>query len=232
MAAGLRSFYFCIVFSVSCFSLALDQDDNQFIYNGFDDPGRLQLSGAFVQRNGLLQLTNTLELRNGQAFYGIPIKFNTSSSQSLSFSTNFVFAMVPPIHNFGGNGMALVFSPSLEFPKATTDPVIVDFDKPSIFDVEYVTKPAIVDFDKPSVFDEDLFQNEHGRNSIFEDYFTDLDTVESPEFEDIDGNHVGIDVNSLTSIDSAPAAYFSDEKKEEQKRGAKRKSNTYVDRLQ
>ena len=55
------------------------------------------------------------------------------------------------------------------------EPVIVDFDKPPIFDKEYVTEPVIVDFDKPSVFDENLFQNEqHERNSIFEDYFFDV----------------------------------------------------------
>ena len=54
------------------------------------------------------------------------------------------------------------------------DPVIVDFDKPPIFDEEYVMEPVIVDFDKPPVFYEDLFQNEHGRNSIFEDYFYDV----------------------------------------------------------
>ena len=38
-----------------------------------------------------------------------------------------------------------------------------------------------------------------------------LDTVQSPEFKDIDENHVGIDVNSMISNDSAPATYFSDE---------------------
>nr|POF07752.1 l-type lectin-domain containing receptor kinase iv.1 [Quercus suber] len=36
-----------------------------------------------------------------------------------------------------------------------------------------------------------------------------LDTALNPEFVDIDKNHVGIDVNSLNSTDSASAMYFS-----------------------
>uniref|UniRef100_A0A2N9ITQ4 non-specific serine/threonine protein kinase n=1 Tax=Fagus sylvatica TaxID=28930 RepID=A0A2N9ITQ4_FAGSY len=40
-----------------------------------------------------------------------------------------------------------------------------------------------------------------------------LDTVESQEFQDIDNNHVGINVNSLESVESAPATYFSDQER-------------------
>ncbi|XP_060667706.1 L-type lectin-domain containing receptor kinase IV.1-like isoform X2 [Ziziphus jujuba] len=40
-----------------------------------------------------------------------------------------------------------------------------------------------------------------------------LDTIQNPEFEDIDNNHVGIDVNSLKSVQSAPATYFPTEGK-------------------
>ncbi|KAG8663021.1 hypothetical protein MANES_01G169700v8 [Manihot esculenta] len=36
-----------------------------------------------------------------------------------------------------------------------------------------------------------------------------LDTIRSPDFQDADANHVGIDVNSLNSIESASATYFS-----------------------
>ncbi|KAL1197277.1 putative L-type lectin-domain containing receptor kinase I.1 [Cardamine amara subsp. amara] len=40
-----------------------------------------------------------------------------------------------------------------------------------------------------------------------------LDTTQSAEFEDIDNNHVGIDVNSLQSVESASASYYSDIKR-------------------
>ena len=35
----------------------------------------------------------------------------------------------------------------------------------------------------------------------------------SPEFQDIDNNHAGINVNSLESVESAPATYFSDQER-------------------
>ncbi|XP_023924342.2 L-type lectin-domain containing receptor kinase IV.1 [Quercus suber] len=38
-----------------------------------------------------------------------------------------------------------------------------------------------------------------------------LDTVEGQDVQDMDNNHVGIDVNSLKSIESATATYFSDQ---------------------
>ncbi|KNA20181.1 hypothetical protein SOVF_054970 [Spinacia oleracea] len=37
-----------------------------------------------------------------------------------------------------------------------------------------------------------------------------LDTFQTREFGDIDGNHVGVDVNSLNSVDAASASYYSD----------------------
>ena len=37
-----------------------------------------------------------------------------------------------------------------------------------------------------------------------------LDTILSPEFRDINSNHVGIDVNSLQSIAAHPAGYYDD----------------------
>uniref|UniRef100_A0A803M989 non-specific serine/threonine protein kinase n=1 Tax=Chenopodium quinoa TaxID=63459 RepID=A0A803M989_CHEQI len=40
-----------------------------------------------------------------------------------------------------------------------------------------------------------------------------LDTVQNAYFNDIDGNHVGIDVNSLESVDAASAAYYYDKEK-------------------
>ena len=182
MAAALRSFYFCIVFSAYCFSLALAEDDSQFIYNGFTK-AELQLFGASVHDNGLLQLTNTSLHYIGHAFCRFPIKFNTSSSQSLSFSTNFVFAIVPGLGYSGGDGLAFVISPSMDFSGAVSGSYL------GLFNIS---------------------NNGPSTNHILA---FELDTVQHPAFQDIDDNHVGIDVNSLISNDSAPAAYFSDEER-------------------
>jgi hypothetical protein len=37
-----------------------------------------------------------------------------------------------------------------------------------------------------------------------------LDTIQSPEFQDIDDNHVGVDVNSLASVEASTAGYHDD----------------------
>ena len=54
------------------------------------------------------------------SFYHFPIKFNKDNS-SLSFSTDFVFAVVPEVKNLGGHGMAFTFSPSTDFTHALSN---------------------------------------------------------------------------------------------------------------
>jgi len=117
MAIVLRSLLFQILLYVYYIPLALAQDVNQFIYNGFDDQANLGLQGiAEIRPNGLLQLTNLSRNEVGRAFYPFPINFDTTSS--LSFSTNFVFAMVPEVKDLGGHGIAFTISPSTDFTQA------------------------------------------------------------------------------------------------------------------
>ncbi|KAI8014502.1 putative L-type lectin-domain containing receptor kinase I.11 [Camellia lanceoleosa] len=162
--------------------MALAEDENQFIYNGFHG-ANLHLDGdAQIHRNGLLQLTNTSVRQSGHAFYPLPIRFNASSSrlpQGLSFSTNFIFAMVYEIENYSGHGIAFTISPSTNFTKAS-----------------------------PAQFLGLLNSNNNGNTSNHL-LAIELDTVNTTEFNDINDNHVGIDVNSLESIVSAPASYYS-----------------------
>ncbi|KAG2669994.1 hypothetical protein I3760_14G063400 [Carya illinoinensis] len=178
MATVLRSLYFLIIVSVSISPLAFSQDENQFIYNGFINQANLHLDGiAEIHPNGLLQLTNLSNQMVGRAFYKLPIKFNPT--RSLSFSTNFVFAMVPQAPNLGGHGLAFAISPSRDFIHAIASQYL------GLFNASNNGLPA---------------------NHILAIEF---DSLKSPEFEDIDKNHVGIDVNGLKSVESAPAMYFS-----------------------
>ena len=106
----------CLKFMASS---SADQEETQFIFNGFQG-AHLNLSGiSNIHPNGLLELTNTSYQEIGRAFFPFPFKFNTSlsnnSNPSLSFSTNFVFAMVPELTDHGGHGIAFAISPSLEF---------------------------------------------------------------------------------------------------------------------
>jgi hypothetical protein len=158
--------------------LMFGQDD-QFIYHGFHG-ANLHLHGAKIHPNGLLQLTNTSNRQVGHAFYPLPIKFNTTTS--LSFSINFVFAMVPKESKYGGHGLTIIITPSLE-------------------SVTYAISKYFLGLFNVS-------KNGLSTNHVLA---IELDTVVSPEFQDIDDNHVGIDVNNLKSIESATAAYFSNQ---------------------
>ncbi|GMP49223.1 hypothetical protein CsSME_00016273 [Camellia sinensis var. sinensis] len=115
MTTTPKPVHFLLLFYVCLKTLVLAQDENQFIYNGFQG-ANLHLDGlAQIHPNGLLQLTDTSVLRTGHAFYQLPIKFNDSLPQTLSFSTNFVFVMVPEYPDVSGHGIAFTISPSTNF---------------------------------------------------------------------------------------------------------------------
>ena len=151
---------------------------DQFIYNGFHQEN-LSLDGtAQIHPNGVLQLTNNSELQVGHAFYQLPLKFNTSSSgltQALSFSTNFVFAIVPQTPSKGGHGIAFTISPSRKFTNVVASNYL-----------------GLLNASNNGLSTNHLLAIE-------------LDTIVTQEFQDIDNNHVGFDVNSLKSNESATA---------------------------
>ncbi|XP_057509368.1 L-type lectin-domain containing receptor kinase IV.2-like [Actinidia eriantha] len=172
--------YFLIIFCIYLKPQAMAQDENQFIYNGFQGSG-LHLDGvAEIHPNGLLQLTNTSNQAAGHAFF--PVRLNTST-QNLSFSTYFVFAMVPEIPSLGGHGLAFTVSPAMSFAQAL-----------------------------PSMYLGILNSANNGRDSNHL-LAVEFDTAKSPEFNDINDNHVGIDVNSLISNASASVTYYSTSEK-------------------
>ncbi|KAJ8769243.1 hypothetical protein K2173_001833 [Erythroxylum novogranatense] len=183
MAACLRSVHFLLVAFVSWKHLVLSQEPNQFTYHGFTEANLSLNGGARVHPDGLLELTNKSKQEVGHAFFPFPFKFNTSalsSTLSRSFSTYFVFAIVPESPTLGGHGIAFTISPSTNFTGATATQYLGLFNSTSLG---------------------------LSSNHVFA---VELDTVQNPEFRDINDNHAGVDVNSLASIQSAPAAYFSE----------------------
>ncbi|XP_002520512.2 L-type lectin-domain containing receptor kinase SIT2 [Ricinus communis] len=169
---------------VSLKLLASAQEINQFIYNGFQG-ANLSLSGiATIHPNGLLELTNTSYQMIGRAFFPLPFRFNTSSSNNfqsaLSFSTNFVFAMVPELPTHGGHGIAFAISPS----KLCVGSMATQY-------------LGLLNSTTDGLSSNHLFAVE-------------LDSAKSPDLEDMNANHVGIDINSLKSNESAPVTYYLD----------------------
>lgn len=127
----------------------------------------------------MIRLTNDTRRLLGHAFYPNPIRFkNSTKGKAFSFSTAFAFAIVPEYPKLGGHGMAFVISNSKELTGAL----------PS----QYLGLLNATD-------------NGNSTNHIFA---VEFDTVQDFEFADINDNHVGIDINSMTSNMSAPAAYY------------------------
>lgn len=171
-----------VIFFVNliCFS---SQQDFSFVYNGFNQAqANLHLDGAarIQSPEGLLQLTNATTQQMGHAFFNRPFDFGSSSSQSLSFSTHFVCALVPKPGVEGGHGIAFVLSSSMDLTHADPTQYL------GLFNISTNGSPS-----------SHLLAIE-------------LDTVQSAEFDDMDKNHVGIDENSLQSLVNASASYYSD----------------------
>ncbi|XP_043691937.1 L-type lectin-domain containing receptor kinase IV.2-like [Telopea speciosissima] len=167
-------------------SVASQGEQVSFTYNGFTG-SNLKLDGlAQITSKGLLLLTNTTRQQKGHAFYNDPIHFlypSSSSSSSgatsvFSFSTTFVFAIIPPYPDLSGHGIAFVIAPTKGLPGAL----------PS----QYLG----------------LFNESNVGNSTNHVFAVELDTIQSKEFNDINDNHVGIDINGLTSVASIPVTYL------------------------
>ncbi|XP_027164333.1 L-type lectin-domain containing receptor kinase IV.1-like [Coffea eugenioides] len=162
--------------------------DDGFIYQGFQS-SNLSLDGlATVTNNGLLRITNNTKSESGHAFYPNPINFkSTSNSSAFSFSTQFVFAIVPDVPGVIGPGMALVIAPTRN---RTEGPMSKFYSMESL-----------------GLFDRNTDGNQ--TNHVFA---VELDTFQNSDLGDINANHVGIDINSVRSKVSRPASYQANNK--------------------
>ncbi|CAI0427247.1 unnamed protein product [Linum tenue] len=156
-------------------------NDLSFTYNRFPAAAandNLILAGiAEFNSDRLLRLTNDSMQEKGQAFYPHPVKFKSNGTVS-SFSTTFVFAIMPQYANLGGHGIALVISPTRGLPDSL----------PS----QYLG----------------LFNESNNGNLTNHVFAVELDTIYSSEFGDINNNHVAVDINGLDSLLAAPAGYY------------------------
>uniref|UniRef100_A0A0E0G571 non-specific serine/threonine protein kinase n=1 Tax=Oryza nivara TaxID=4536 RepID=A0A0E0G571_ORYNI len=162
---------------------------DQFAYSGFAGVKDLTLDGtAMVTPDGLLELTNGKPQVKGHAFHPTPLRFEESSSPEggekkaavRSFSASFVFGIVTASPGVGGHGIALVITPTKDLSSGLASTYLGFLNRSS---------------------------NGDNRNHIFA---VELDTIQSPEFSDIDDNHVGIDINSLVSSNASDAGYYDD----------------------
>jgi hypothetical protein len=157
-------------------------EDTSFTYLGFQS-ANLSLDGiAGVTSTGLLRLTNDTRQQEGHAFFPNPITFkNSSNGTASSFATTFVFAIISEYPTFSSHGFAFVIAPTRGLPGA--------------LQAQYLG----------------IFNSSNDGNSTNHVVVVELDTIQNSEFRDINDNHAGIDINGMTSVESAPARYYADD---------------------
>ncbi|KAK3139159.1 hypothetical protein QOZ80_5AG0378750 [Eleusine coracana subsp. coracana] len=160
--------------------------EGEFVYDGFSSSDLTVDGDASVAADGLLRLTSGRAVMKGHAFYPYPLIANSTNlavpngaSVVPSFSTTFVFSIMGPYLGVSSHGLAFVLSLTKNFSNAL----------PS----QYLG----------------LVNGENHGNRSNHLLAIELDTVKSTEFEDIDSNHVGIDINGLISFASSSAKYYN-----------------------
>ncbi|XXG54510.1 hypothetical protein AAC387_Pa03g2371 [Persea americana] len=164
-------------------NLAASQSYVDIKYNGFLAAKKeMSLDGlAQITSKGLLRLTYITRKEIGHAFYSHPISFKDSSSGNC-LSFSSTFVIALVPEYPDLNGQGMAF---------------------------VLSASKNLTADKSS---QDMgLSLSNKRNSSKHIVAIEFDTVKNPESEDIDYNHAGIDINSLVSVKSAPAAYFANE---------------------
>ncbi|KAB1217835.1 L-type lectin-domain containing receptor kinase S.4 [Morella rubra] len=172
------------VFLLLLYPVKPDVGDGGLLLNGFSGGfsavgNNMSLNGiAAIEKNGLLRLTNDTLMEFGHAFYSRPIQFKNSSGEVMSFSTTFAFAIVNKPGVPGGDGLAFAISPTIEVPGGNPGSYL------------------------------GLFNASNEGNNSNHIFAVELDTFKNIEFNEMDGNHVGIDINSIRSNISVPVVQF------------------------
>ncbi|XP_018464710.1 lectin-domain containing receptor kinase VI.4-like isoform X1 [Raphanus sativus] len=161
----------------------------EFIFQGFKgNQSQFQLEGdSTIKSNGLLRLTDRKSNLAGTAFYNKPVRLLDNNSTVRSFSTCFVFVIMPSSANNRGFGFTFALSPTPNRRDAGAS--------------QYLRL---------------LNERNDGdpRNHVFA---VEFDTVQGFKDEtNRIGNHMGLNFNSLSSEVQEPVAYYNkDGKKEE-----------------
>ncbi|KAI3954638.1 hypothetical protein MKW98_019769 [Papaver atlanticum] len=164
-------------------------EDLGFDYNGFRNAQNLSLNGtADITPSGLLRLTTTgAKHQVGHCFYSDSVQFKSNSSSSA---------------NMGNSTSIISFSTTFVF-------AIVSESDVSGQGLAFVIAPqrglpGSLANQYLGLFNES--NNGKPENHVFA---VELDTINNIEY-DIDNNHVGININSLKSVQAKSAKYYTD----------------------
>ncbi|KAF5205510.1 Receptor lectin protein kinase-like [Thalictrum thalictroides] len=159
------------------------KNNDSFIFHGFKGDSLCMDGSSIITSNGLLQLTNQTGYLVGHGFYPSPIinmltqNYSSNTSTVSSFSTSFVFGIIPSdIKKGGGHGFAFAISPASKLSGSSASHFL------------------------------GLFNDASNGNPMNHVFAVEFDTVGAAGgFGDHDSNHVGIDVNTVNSSYQQPA---------------------------
>ncbi|KAG0514074.1 hypothetical protein BDA96_10G158400 [Sorghum bicolor] len=171
----------CQLLYLSSFKLTsfIDADD-QFIYSSFRE-ANISLDGtATIKPDGILELTNGSFNLKGHAFYPTPLHFHKSPGGNVkSFSVSFIFSILSAYPDKSADGMAFLVTTNKNFSGA--------------FPAQYLG----------------LLNDQNNGNASNHIFAVELDTIQNSEFKDINDNHIGININSLHSVQSQGAGFYN-----------------------
>ncbi|KAJ8899925.1 hypothetical protein K2173_019630 [Erythroxylum novogranatense] len=172
---------FCLFFTLLLVPVSSQID--QLSYAGFKDAGtNISLTGvAEIEKSGILRLTNETSRLIGHSFYASPFLSKNKT-----------------------NGKVFSFSTSFAFA------IVPEYPKLGGHGLAFTISTSKDLKALPSQYLGLLNATDEGNftNHLFA---VEFDTVQDFEFGDINDNHVGIDINSMTSNDSAAAAYYTED---------------------
>ncbi|KAH7665056.1 Non-specific serine/threonine protein kinase protein [Dioscorea alata] len=154
-------------------------ENYNFTFNGFHN-ANLSLDGnSSFSANGILQITNATQQSKGQAFYPYPLRFKMSPS-SAARSFSTTF----------------VFAIVSQYPGFSSYGFTFCISPTKALDGESGHYMGLLN----------STNNGHPGNHIIG---VEFDTILTPEFQDIDDNHVGIDIQSEISNSSHTTGYYT-----------------------
>ncbi|CAK7322463.1 unnamed protein product [Dovyalis caffra] len=165
-------------------SLIIPTSSLEFIFNTNFTSTNLLTYGTATTESSILSLANDTTFTIGRALY--PSRIPTkeqNSSTPLPFSTSFIFSIVPYKNRLPGHGFAFVFFPSTGIHGASSAQHL------------------------------GLFNLTNDGSSSNHVLAVEFDTFMNQEFNDVNDNHVGVDVNSLTSVAQYEAGFWEDDEK-------------------
>lgn len=163
----------------------------EFTFLGFKgNESEIRIAGeaAVIKPDGLLRLTNRASNVTGTAFYHKPVRLletnrnSTNATTVGSFSTRFVFVIIPSSSSSGGFGFTFTLSPTPNRPNAGSAQYLGVLNKEN---------------------------NGDPRNHVFS---VEFDTVQgSGDDTDNIGNDIGLNFNNRTSDFQEPVVYYQND---------------------